>query len=355
MISLAKRLEEVYVPGRSAPLPIRADSEASRLLQRVRDEAHRFALDLHRKRRGKAMTGSVLDGLRGVGPARKRALLSHFGSPERFLDASRGGDRGGPGHPRQAGPRHPPAAQQGRLTHRSPTFIIRAPCPKPVISVRGLRKSYGELEAVRGIDLEVRARRDLRLPRPQRGRQDDDDLGPRGLSRSRRAARSRCSARTRPTAGRDWRGRVGFVLQECRMEPLLTVRETLEMYAGYYRAAAVGRRDDRAGRARREGRRPRRQALRRPAAPPRRRRRADRRRRAALPRRADDRVRPLGPPRGLAGDRGAPRPRQDRAADDPLHGRGAGARRPGRRDRRAARSSPPARPTTSAAAATPPA
>ncbi len=88
VISLAKRLEEVYVPGRSTPLPIRSDSEASRLLQRVRDEAHRFALDLHRKRRSKAMTGSVLDGLRGVGPARKRALLGHFGSPERFLDAS---------------------------------------------------------------------------------------------------------------------------------------------------------------------------------------------------------------------------------------------------------------------------
>ncbi len=88
VISLAKRLEEVYVPGRSVPLPIRPDSEASRLLQRVRDEAHRFALDLHRKRRSKAMTGSVLDGLRGVGPARKRALLGHFGSPERFLDAS---------------------------------------------------------------------------------------------------------------------------------------------------------------------------------------------------------------------------------------------------------------------------
>jgi excinuclease ABC subunit C len=88
VISLAKRLEEVYVPGRSDPLPIRRDSEASRLLQRVRDEAHRFALDLHRRRRGKAMTGSVLDGLRGVGPARKRALLGHFGSPERFLDAS---------------------------------------------------------------------------------------------------------------------------------------------------------------------------------------------------------------------------------------------------------------------------
>ena len=89
VISLAKRLEEVYVPGRSDPLPIPADSEASRLLQRVRDEAHRFALDLHRRRRSSAMTGSVLDGLRGVGPARKRALLNHFGSPERFLGASR--------------------------------------------------------------------------------------------------------------------------------------------------------------------------------------------------------------------------------------------------------------------------
>ena len=89
VISLAKRLEEVYVPGRSSPLPIPPDSEASRLLQRVRDEAHRFALDLHRRRRTKSMTGSVLDGLRGVGPARKRALLSHFGSPERFLEASR--------------------------------------------------------------------------------------------------------------------------------------------------------------------------------------------------------------------------------------------------------------------------
>ncbi|GIK77537.1 MAG: UvrABC system protein C [Actinomycetes bacterium] len=88
VISLAKRLEEVYAPGRPRPLPIRPDSEASRLLQRVRDEAHRFALDLHRRRRGRAMTSSVLDGIRGVGPARKRALLSHFGSPERFLGAS---------------------------------------------------------------------------------------------------------------------------------------------------------------------------------------------------------------------------------------------------------------------------
>ena len=89
VISLAKRLEEVYVPGRSAPLEIEPDSPASRLLQRVRDEAHRFAIDFHRARRDRAMTHSLLDELRGVGPVRKRALLSHFGSPDRVVGATR--------------------------------------------------------------------------------------------------------------------------------------------------------------------------------------------------------------------------------------------------------------------------
>ncbi len=89
VIGLAKRIEEVFVPGRSTPVPIADDSEALRLLQRVRDEAHRFALDFHRQRRDQAMTHSLLDELRGVGPARKRALLSHFGSPERLVGASR--------------------------------------------------------------------------------------------------------------------------------------------------------------------------------------------------------------------------------------------------------------------------
>ena len=68
VIGLAKRLEEVYVPGRSAPIDLPADSEASKLLQRVRDEAHRFAIEHHRGRRDRAMTGSVLDELKGVGP-----------------------------------------------------------------------------------------------------------------------------------------------------------------------------------------------------------------------------------------------------------------------------------------------
>jgi excinuclease ABC subunit C len=89
VISLAKRLEEVFVPGRSEPLEIAPDSEASKLLQRVRDEAHRFAIDFHRNRRDKAMTTSLLDELRGVGPVRKRALLTHFGSPQRLIEASR--------------------------------------------------------------------------------------------------------------------------------------------------------------------------------------------------------------------------------------------------------------------------
>jgi excinuclease ABC subunit C len=89
VIGLAKRIEEVFLPGRSEPVPIERDSEALRLLQRVRDEAHRFAISFHRERRDRAMKASVFDELSGVGPVRKRALLTHFGSPERFLRASR--------------------------------------------------------------------------------------------------------------------------------------------------------------------------------------------------------------------------------------------------------------------------
>jgi excinuclease ABC subunit C len=89
VISLAKRIEEVFVPGRKEPILLEKRSDALRLLQRVRDEAHRFAITFHRGRRDQAMTASVLDGVRGVGPARKRALLRHFGSPDRLLSASR--------------------------------------------------------------------------------------------------------------------------------------------------------------------------------------------------------------------------------------------------------------------------
>ena len=89
VVSLAKRIEEVFMPGQRDPILLEKGSDALRLLQRVRDEAHRFAVTFHRSRRDQAMTASVLDGVRGVGPARKRALLRHFGSPDRLLTASR--------------------------------------------------------------------------------------------------------------------------------------------------------------------------------------------------------------------------------------------------------------------------
>jgi excinuclease ABC subunit C len=89
VVSLAKRIEEIFLPGVRTPVVLPHDTPALPLLQRVRDEAHRFAIEFHRGRRDKAMTRSILDELPGVGPTRKRLLLQHFGSPERFLQASR--------------------------------------------------------------------------------------------------------------------------------------------------------------------------------------------------------------------------------------------------------------------------
>jgi excinuclease ABC subunit C len=86
--SLAKRDEEVFEPGRPEPVLLERNSPEMHLLQRVRDEAHRFANTYHRKLRGQAMTASVLDELPGVGPTRKKKILDHFGTPEAFLNAS---------------------------------------------------------------------------------------------------------------------------------------------------------------------------------------------------------------------------------------------------------------------------
>jgi excinuclease ABC subunit C len=88
VISLAKREEEVFVPGRAAPVILDRHSPGLQLLQRIRDEAHRFALGFHRQRRDAAARESIFDTLRGVGPARRRALLRHFGSTERVLAAT---------------------------------------------------------------------------------------------------------------------------------------------------------------------------------------------------------------------------------------------------------------------------
>src|ERR1700744_638538 len=89
VVSLAKRIEEVFMPGRADSLVLAHDTPELQLLQRLRDEAHRFAITHHRQRRDRAMTSSILDGLPGVGPTRKRALLTHFGSPDAVLEASR--------------------------------------------------------------------------------------------------------------------------------------------------------------------------------------------------------------------------------------------------------------------------
>ena len=130
--------------------------------------------------------------------------------------------------------------------------------PEAVISVKGLRKSYGELEALRGIDLDVRRGEIFAF------------LGPNGAGKTtaisvmegyldRDGGEVEVLGEDPAEAGRGWRGRVGLVLQECRMEELLTVRETLEMYAGYYRrprpvdetielVGLAEKADDRAGR-----------------------------------------------------------------------------------------------------------
>src|SRR4051794_11740412 len=99
VIALAKRVEEVFVPGRADSIVLDRSSPGLQLLQRVRDEAHRFALGFHRQRRDARAVESIFDTLQGVGPARRRALLRHFGSPERFLAASREELEGVPGIP----------------------------------------------------------------------------------------------------------------------------------------------------------------------------------------------------------------------------------------------------------------
>jgi excinuclease ABC subunit C len=103
VIALAKRAEEVFVPGRPDPIVLDRGSAGLQLLQRIRDEAHRFAVGFHRQRRGKEARESILDALPGVGPARKRALLRHFGSPERLLAAGAEELEGVPGVPAKTG------------------------------------------------------------------------------------------------------------------------------------------------------------------------------------------------------------------------------------------------------------
>jgi excinuclease ABC subunit C len=99
VIALAKRIEEVFVPGRAEPILLPSSSPGLQLLQRIRDEAHRFAITFHRQRRDASAKESMFDQLEGVGPARRRALLQHFGSFERVVGASQAELEGVPGVP----------------------------------------------------------------------------------------------------------------------------------------------------------------------------------------------------------------------------------------------------------------
>jgi len=99
VIALAKRIEEVFVPGRPDPIVLPRHNPGLQLLQRLRDEAHRVALDFHRQRRESRGFASIFDDLQGVGPARRRALLNHFGSVEQMLAATPEELEGVPGVP----------------------------------------------------------------------------------------------------------------------------------------------------------------------------------------------------------------------------------------------------------------
>ena len=88
LVGLAKRLEEVWLPGERYPTILPRTSEGLYLLQRVRDEAHRFAITFHREKRSKSMTSSALDGIPGLGATRRKALMTHFGSLKRLRAAT---------------------------------------------------------------------------------------------------------------------------------------------------------------------------------------------------------------------------------------------------------------------------
>ena len=88
MVGLAKRLEEVWIPDDEFPVILPRASEGLFLMQRIRDEAHRFAITFHRQKRSKAMTVSALDEIPGLGPAKQKALLKHFGSVKKLRAAA---------------------------------------------------------------------------------------------------------------------------------------------------------------------------------------------------------------------------------------------------------------------------
>jgi excinuclease ABC subunit C len=98
---LAKRFEELYLPGRSDPIILPPKSQGLYLVQRIRDEAHRFAITYHRTVRSRRALASVFDEIEGIGPVRKKALLKRFGSLRRVREASGDELAETPGIPRE--------------------------------------------------------------------------------------------------------------------------------------------------------------------------------------------------------------------------------------------------------------
>ncbi len=88
IIGLAKKFEEIYVPNKKDPIILPKNSHLLKIFQRVRDEAHRFAVRLHKKQRIKRVKRSVLDDIKGIGPATRNKLLNHFGSVNSIKEAS---------------------------------------------------------------------------------------------------------------------------------------------------------------------------------------------------------------------------------------------------------------------------
>jgi excinuclease ABC subunit C len=87
-IGLAKEFEHIFTADQESPLSLSSDSKALHILQHIRDEAHRFALSYHRTLRKRSVSKSALDGIRGVGPARKKIILNYFGSLTNLKNAS---------------------------------------------------------------------------------------------------------------------------------------------------------------------------------------------------------------------------------------------------------------------------
>ena len=119
LVGLAKRLEEVWLPGDDHPVVLPRTSEGLYLLQRVRDEAHRFAITFHRQRRSKAMTTSVLDGVPGLGETRRTALLRALRLAQAAAGRQRRGDRRGAGDRPGAG-----AGVVGALATQTPDAAV---------------------------------------------------------------------------------------------------------------------------------------------------------------------------------------------------------------------------------------